>query len=227
MPASSRSSAAGSVASSPRSRSRSAFSVSAWELTETYSPAAIDMAPSASPAAPARRIVAVGALPAATPTIRLAVETMPSLAPSTAARSQPIRETRCRSRCKRHMARRLAGQLDHVEQRFLRGGDFQPEMVVADAGQDTDLIVGRHRGAQRWRAAGIAVPGLVLRAGGAQINPRAVLRIKKAAGALGAGELPEHEAAMDVTDGAAEPVLVDHVGRNAAQLHLAAAPVAK
>jgi hypothetical protein len=32
---------------------------------------------------------------AATPTIRLAVDTMPSLAPRTAARSQPMRDTRC------------------------------------------------------------------------------------------------------------------------------------
>ena len=37
---------------------------------------------------------------AAIPTIRLAVETMPSLAPSTAARSQPIRSTAWRSVCR-------------------------------------------------------------------------------------------------------------------------------
>ena len=37
--------------------------------------------------------VALGAWDAATPTIRLAVETIPSLAPSTAARNQPMRET--------------------------------------------------------------------------------------------------------------------------------------
>ncbi len=35
---------------------------------------------------------------AATPSTRLAVDTMPSLAPSTAARSQPMRSVRCRSR---------------------------------------------------------------------------------------------------------------------------------
>src|SRR6185437_13303608 len=38
---------------------------------------------------------------AATPTIKLAVETMPSLAPSTAARSHPIRSTRWYSGCRR------------------------------------------------------------------------------------------------------------------------------
>jgi hypothetical protein len=36
---------------------------------------------------------------AATPTTRLAVDTMPSFAPSTAARSQPIRWVQCRSAC--------------------------------------------------------------------------------------------------------------------------------
>ena len=38
------------------------------------------------------------ALAAATPSTRLAVDTMPSLAPRTAARSQPMRPVRCRSR---------------------------------------------------------------------------------------------------------------------------------
>jgi len=46
---------------------------------------------------PATRIEVRDALLAATPTSRLAVETMPSLAPSTAARSQPIRSERWRS----------------------------------------------------------------------------------------------------------------------------------
>src|SRR6185436_11937868 len=81
-----------------RSRSMSARSVSAWELTETYSPAAIDMAPATSPATPATRISWLPARAAATPTTRLAVDTMPSLAPSTDARSQPTRCVRCRSR---------------------------------------------------------------------------------------------------------------------------------
>ncbi|MNS08433.1 hypothetical protein D3C72_398940 [compost metagenome] len=55
IPASSRTSASWSPASSDVSRARSAFSVSDWELTETYSPAAIDMAPAARPATPAIR----------------------------------------------------------------------------------------------------------------------------------------------------------------------------
>ena len=42
--------------SSPVSRAMSAFSVSDCELTETYSPAAIDMAPATSPAMPAIRM---------------------------------------------------------------------------------------------------------------------------------------------------------------------------
>ena len=51
-------------------------------------------------------LVAWLAFAAATPTSRLAVETMPSLAPSTAARSQPMREVRCLSMC-RIVSRRL------------------------------------------------------------------------------------------------------------------------
>src|SRR4029434_3672723 len=45
-----------SVANSLRSRSKSAHSVSDCELTETYSPAAIDIAPATRPAIPAIRI---------------------------------------------------------------------------------------------------------------------------------------------------------------------------
>ena len=52
---------------------------------------AIDIEPAIRPATPATRILLVVAPAAATPSTRLAVETMPSLAPSTAARSQPIR----------------------------------------------------------------------------------------------------------------------------------------
>ena len=70
------------------------------ELTDTYSPAAIDIAPATSPATPATR-TSPARPAAATPTIRLAVETMPSLAPSTAARSQPMRDTRWFSACRR------------------------------------------------------------------------------------------------------------------------------
>src|SRR6476469_5527899 len=75
----------------------SARSVSACDWTDTYSPAAIDIAPAASPATPAVSTVAGVAPVAATPTIRLAVEITPSLAPSTAARSQPMREDLCHS----------------------------------------------------------------------------------------------------------------------------------
>jgi len=72
--------------------------VSACECTDTYSPAAIDIAPATSAASAAATTSACVAFAAATPATRLAVDTMPSLAPSTAARSQPIRLVRCRSR---------------------------------------------------------------------------------------------------------------------------------
>jgi hypothetical protein len=52
--------------------------VSDCELTDTYSPAAIDMAPATSPAIPATKTSCCVAAAAATPTIRLAVERMPS-----------------------------------------------------------------------------------------------------------------------------------------------------
>ena len=83
----------GEFSSARRSRSRSAASELACEPTETYSPAAIAIAPAAQPAAAAVKIAARPAPDAATPTIRLAVEMMPSLAPSTAARSHAARRT--------------------------------------------------------------------------------------------------------------------------------------
>src|SRR5690606_256815 len=86
-----------SAASSFFSRSRSARSVSRCELTDTYSPAAIDMAPATRPAMPASRICWRSACAAATPSTSDAVDTIPSLAPSTAARSQPICWVRWRS----------------------------------------------------------------------------------------------------------------------------------
>jgi hypothetical protein len=66
----------------------------ACELTDTYSPAAMDMAPATRPATPATRICDGPADAVATPMIKLAVETIPSFAPRTAARSQPMREIR-------------------------------------------------------------------------------------------------------------------------------------
>ncbi len=48
------------------------------------------MAPAASPAMPATMMLEWLAWAAAIPRMRLDVETMPSLAPSTAARSQPM-----------------------------------------------------------------------------------------------------------------------------------------
>ena len=65
-----------------------ACSVSRWVLTETYSPAAIDIAPATSPAMPAVARRCARRWPPATPTTMPAVDTMPSLAPSTPARSQ-------------------------------------------------------------------------------------------------------------------------------------------
>lgn len=50
------------------------LSVSGCELTETYSPAAIDMAPATRPAIPAIRMSAGAAAAAATPMMRLAVD---------------------------------------------------------------------------------------------------------------------------------------------------------
>src|SRR5512140_3464851 len=77
--------------------SSAASSESACERTDTYSPAAIDIAPATRPAMPATITLACVACAAATPSTRLAVETIPSFAPSTAARNQPMRSVRCRS----------------------------------------------------------------------------------------------------------------------------------
>src|SRR6202171_4610376 len=86
-----------SALSSLRSSSSSAFSVSACEWTDTYSPAAIDIAPATRPATPATNTLLWFACAAATPSTILDVERMPSFAPSTAARSHPMRSVRCRS----------------------------------------------------------------------------------------------------------------------------------
>ena len=52
------------------------------------------MAPATKAATADSNVSPLAAEAAATPTTRLAVETMPSLAPSTAARIQPMRSTR-------------------------------------------------------------------------------------------------------------------------------------
>ena len=69
----------------------SACSASRCELTETYSPIAIDAAPATKPATPAVIIVLRVASAAATPRIKHAVEIIPSFAPSTIARNNPMR----------------------------------------------------------------------------------------------------------------------------------------
>src|SRR5690606_35960093 len=88
---------------------RSACSASAWDCTDTYSPAAIDMAPDTVPATPVASTVAAGAPLAAMPTTSPATETMPSLAPSTAARSQPTRSERWTSGCLECLMRTVYG----------------------------------------------------------------------------------------------------------------------
>jgi len=62
--------------------------VSVCELTETYSPAAIESAPATSPATVANTIDSLVELAAATPIARLEIEIIPSFAPRTAALSQ-------------------------------------------------------------------------------------------------------------------------------------------
>lgn len=69
---------------------KSAVSTSSCELTETYSPAAIDNAPATTPANVASMIGSRDTLAAATPMARLVVERMPSLAPNTEALSHPL-----------------------------------------------------------------------------------------------------------------------------------------
>src|SRR4051794_29171211 len=89
----------------------SASSASRCELTETYSPTAIDIAPAASPETPAIRTVWLFAEDAATPSIRLDVDTIASFDPRTAARSQLVRPLRWDSRCEtRFMARAYVPQ---------------------------------------------------------------------------------------------------------------------
>jgi hypothetical protein len=76
-----------------------AVSVSDCELTDTYSPAAIDSAPATKPASAATITEARSGCAAATPTTRLLVEMSPSFAPRTVARSQPMLLLLCVSEC--------------------------------------------------------------------------------------------------------------------------------
>src|ERR1700730_14172794 len=73
----------------------SACSASRCELTDTYSPTAIDIDPATMPATPAIRIASLDAEEAATPIMRLETDTIASSDPSTAARSHPARPLRC------------------------------------------------------------------------------------------------------------------------------------
>ena len=95
MAASSLCSPALSTRNSVRSSASSASSLSACECTDTYSPAAIDIAPATRPAMPATKVLLCVPCAAATPRTRLAVDRMPSFAPSTEARSQAMRSVRC------------------------------------------------------------------------------------------------------------------------------------
>jgi hypothetical protein len=88
MPSNSSSSSSGKCLSSYSSIASNAFSLSFCELTETYYPAAIDIAPAIRPAIPAVKITLLFAVAPATPTTKPEIETIPSLAPSTAALSQ-------------------------------------------------------------------------------------------------------------------------------------------
>jgi hypothetical protein len=69
----------------------SAFSVSVWELTEKYSPAAINRAPATRPATVANTIGSQVELAAAIPIARLEMEIIPSIAPKTAALNKLLR----------------------------------------------------------------------------------------------------------------------------------------
>ena len=118
--------------------SRSACSVSACELTDTYSPAAIESAPAARPATPATSTALRVASAAATPISRLAVDTMPSLAPNTAARSHPMRLPRCTSRARiitttRAFRQAIAIRESPADPRLARGCR-RDALSAADAG---------------------------------------------------------------------------------------------
>ena len=88
-----------------RARARSRVEIGMLGVGLRDAPRRIRRPPSTSRRRRGRRRPAIStaacvASAAATPTIRLAVETMPSFAPSTAARSQPMRGVRWRSQCR-------------------------------------------------------------------------------------------------------------------------------
>ena len=62
-----------------------AFSVSVWELAETYFTAAIDNAHATKPVSVANRVEFLNSLPAATPMAMEAIDKTPSFAPKTKA----------------------------------------------------------------------------------------------------------------------------------------------
>jgi hypothetical protein len=119
-------------------------------LTDTYSPAAIDMAPATSPATPAIRTSPGLAAAAATPTIRLAVETIPSLVPRTAALSHPMRATGRGGQLGATLGflqrpTELRGRLDAVP---------LPPLIPRDAHDHGVGHVGTHHGTHPARSAG-------------------------------------------------------------------------
>ncbi len=71
----------------------SARSESDCELTDTYSPAAIDIAPATRPEMPATTTLWWVPCALATPIIRLEVDNIPSFAPRTEALNHPRRVT--------------------------------------------------------------------------------------------------------------------------------------
>ena len=95
MAASSLRSVSGLCSSSYRSLVTSAWTSSFCEDTDTYSPAAMENAPAASPASPVRTIRCPDAPPPPTPAISDRLVTRPSIAPNTAGRSQPPDTSRC------------------------------------------------------------------------------------------------------------------------------------
>ena len=65
--------------------------------------------------------------------------------------------------------------------RLLHRRNLQPQVIVANAGQQPDLIVGRHLRAQRGRRArNIVCHGSLRSVGRAQIDPAAIFRKQEA-----------------------------------------------